>query len=127
MIVSDTYEFAFVHIPKCAGTTVRAVLERYDETPGPQALGLEPHPTHENIFDLPGVGYVDFHHLPLQALALAMPEQLDKLRRYDAVTIVREPHDRLVSAFAEHMKRYRKTPLQNLSTCLLYTSPSPRD
>lgn len=115
MIISDTYQFAFVHIPKCAGTSVRALLERYNEAPDAHTLDLAPHPTHENIVELPDLGFVDFHHLPLQALSAKFPEQIDKLRRYEAVTIAREPHDRLVSAFAEHMKRYRDTPLQNLS------------
>ncbi|HCQ64024.1 MAG TPA: hypothetical protein DIU07_02070 [Rhodobacteraceae bacterium] len=30
MIVNDTHRFAFVHIPKCAGSTIRLALAPYD-------------------------------------------------------------------------------------------------
>ena len=30
MLISDSHKFAFIHIPKCAGTTVRKSLLKFD-------------------------------------------------------------------------------------------------
>jgi hypothetical protein len=60
MIVSDRHRFVFIHIPKCAGTSVRNVLEGFDETGGR---------FNTRIADDPKFGRLDYTHLPLSIMA----------------------------------------------------------
>lgn len=44
MIIDDRHRFVFVHIPKCAGTSVRQVLKQFDSYEGRWANAKREHP-----------------------------------------------------------------------------------
>ncbi|RPF71522.1 sulfotransferase family 2 domain-containing protein [Aurantiacibacter spongiae] len=120
MIISDTHRFAFVHIPKCAGTSVRSVLEPFDESGASMAVGLPPHPERAFTF---AVGdehdYRDFHHLTLRCLRDRFPREFGKLRDYRCYAILREPHERLVSSVAQRLKQFHRVAVGDLSATAL--------
>jgi hypothetical protein len=92
MIISDRYQFAFVHIPKCGGTSIRRALRPFDDTNGR---------FDENIVEVPERGRMDFTHLPLHILAELEPETFFKVKRYKSYAVVRDPFERFRSAFAQ--------------------------
>lgn len=97
MIISDAHKFAFVHIPKCAGTTVRKALRPIDETIG----------TFDRIADHPQMGMVNYGHLTLIDLAAYFPDQYAKVRAYRSVAIVRDPVDRFFSALFQRLREFK--------------------
>ncbi|WP_456388107.1 sulfotransferase family 2 domain-containing protein [Profundibacter sp.] len=96
MIIIERSEFAFVHIPKCAGTTVRNWLTAQTD--------------HDRRFDdyleVPGVGRYHGAHLTLDVLRDAFPEELAKLRDYWSCTAVRDPFARFSSAFSQYEREF---------------------
>lgn len=105
MIISDRHRFVFVHIPKCAGSSVRKKLSTHDDWNG-FFTGVHQHDE---------LGRVDFVHLPLFVLDDHFPEVLSRVRRYWSAAIVRNPFERFGSSLAQHLFRYGDEPLQNLS------------
>lgn len=99
MIINDTHEFAFVHIPKCAGTTVRERLARYDETGGRFASGrVDMHPD---------LGMLDYVHISLPTLRDYFPNEFDKLKRYQTFALVRDPLERFQSSLAQRLRAHK--------------------
>jgi len=96
MIIIEGSEFAFVHIPKCAGTTVRNWLSTQTG--------------HDRRFDdyleVPGRGRYHGAHLTLDVLRDAFPEELKKLRNYWTCTAVRDPFKRFLSAFSQYEREF---------------------
>lgn len=107
IIISDRHKFVFVHIPKCAGTTVRTLLEQFDETDGAYAPSIRKHPT---------LGRVDYTHLPLKLLREIAPEDFGKVRTYRAFALVRDPEARFVSALSQRLKMYGTHELAQIDT-----------
>jgi hypothetical protein len=105
MILSPGHGFAFIHIPKCAGSNIREQLERFDETKG-EFWGVKLHPE---------LGRIDYAHLPLDVLRAHFPETFEILRGVETFAVTRDPLPRFRSSFAEHVKIYRKTRLADLS------------
>ncbi|NOE35821.1 sulfotransferase family 2 domain-containing protein [Ruegeria sp. HKCCD7318] len=97
MILSDSHRFVFVHIPKCAGTTVRTALQRFHEG------DLRFHKTVERH---PQLGLIDFRHMPLQLLAEVDQEAFDKLHTYKSFALLRDPLERFRSSLAQRAKMY---------------------
>lgn len=97
MIISDEHQFAFVHIPKCAGTSVRKALRPIDETIG----------TFDHIAEHPQMGMVNFGHLTLVDLAAYFPDQYAKVKAYRSVAIVRDPVDRFFSALFQRLREFK--------------------
>ena len=64
LIISDRFGFAFVHIPKCAGSTVREQIRRID----PECFEMAGRRMH------PDLGKIDAMHLPLDILRDHFPE-----------------------------------------------------
>jgi hypothetical protein len=85
MIISDSRKFVFVHIPKNAGTSIRAALEGFAD--GQSAAS--PDTTHET----------------LSALIARHPE----LKTYFKFAFVRNPWERLVSFFFHSKQRLSRT------------------
>lgn len=91
MIISDEKKFIFFHIPKCAGTSIRSVLKAYDSTDsyywGSRYL--------EKLNRL-----VDMAHITYEIATKILKHET--LEKYFKFCFVREPYDRLYSAFLEH-------------------------
>jgi hypothetical protein len=96
MILSDEARFAYIHIPKCAGSTVRRWLRRH----------LEHDPRFNDYVEVPGAGRLQGSHLPLDVLRAHFPAEFEKLGRYHTATVVRDPLDRFASAFAQHQRLF---------------------
>ncbi len=107
MIISDTHRFAFMHIPKCAGTTVRQALAPYDE-----------HASEfydKAVFEHPAFGPLDHHHIPLQVMRDHFPEAFAKLRRYQSFALIRDPFSRFPSSLHERFVQRDRRPLNERS------------
>ena len=73
MIVSDEHRFVFIHIPKCAGGSVRSVLRELDSTGGRFSETYEMHRM---------IGKVDMTHIPLNVLRENYPDVYKKIEDY---------------------------------------------
>ena len=109
MIISDDHEFAFIHIPKCAGTSVRRALRGLDTTG--QAFF--------RIADHPQMGLVHLAHLTLADLAEHYPEMFDKVIRYRSMAIVRDPLERFYSAVFQRLREFKRVPQSAISAELV--------
>lgn len=101
MIISPQHHFALVHIPKCAGTSVRHQLRTTDEghifTGGPRR--------HDEL------GVIDYAHIPLATLRSYMPREYALLREYDSFALARDPLERFGSALRQLFWQYEKRPM----------------
>lgn len=84
MIISDTKQFVFVHIPKCGGTSVRKLLLPY------KTLNE-------------GLGGAIGDHRPLLRLEREYSSLWNKLNRYKSFTIVRRPESRFFSSVMQRL------------------------
>jgi len=107
MIISDKYNFCFVHIPKCAGTSVRGVLQKFDETLGRFTGHVGAHPE---------IGKLDYVHIPLAILREYFPGEYKKIKNYHSVAVVRDPYERFPSSLTQHLRMYGEKPIQKMST-----------
>ena len=101
MIISPKHEFVFVHIPKCAGTSVRHQLRQCD----PDHIFLGRPGTH------PVLGQIDYAHIPVAQLKEHFPDYFDYLIRFDAFALVRDPLERFGSALRQLMWQYEELPM----------------
>ena len=97
MILSDRYQFVFVHVPKCAGTSVRQAVLPYHDADSRFLKAVERHPD---------LGEIDFRHLPLALLRQIDPDAFEKLQKYDSFALLRDPAQRFRSALAQRTKMY---------------------
>jgi hypothetical protein len=111
MIICDDREFAFIHIPKCAGTSVRRALRGIDTT-GEAFFKIADHPV---------MGGVHLAHLTLEDLAEHYPETFDKVVRYRSMAIVRHPLDRFYSAIFQRLREFKEVAQSAISTEMLET------
>ena len=105
LIVCDEHKFVFVHIPKCAGTSIRKSLEsrcRFD----PRFIGVEEHPE---------LGKLDVTHIPLSILRKYFAETYQKVRTYDSFAVVRDPCERFPSSLFQRLKMYGEKPVETMS------------
>jgi hypothetical protein len=109
MIICDTHQFAFIHIPKCAGTSVRRALRSLDTT-GEAFFRIVDHPV---------MGPVHLAHLTLADLEEHYPETFDKLLRYQSMAIVRDPLERFYSAVFQHLREFKHVPQSAFSAALV--------
>lgn len=107
MILSEKLEFAFVHIPKCAGTTVRGAIEHLDESYVRMTTGLMAHPDKAFTFSIDGgQTFLDFHHLTLRRIHKHFPAEFERLQRTRVFALVRDPKQRLLSAVMQRLKQF---------------------
>jgi hypothetical protein len=96
MIASEEYGFAFIHIPKNAGSSLRDQLMDVDDF--------------ESAFyktkQHPELGFYDSSHVPLARLRKHFPDAFEKVSRLTTYTIVREPADRFLSAIAQRARQF---------------------
>lgn len=105
MIINDTYNFVFIHIPKCAGTSVRSQLQPFDETDGRFTSRIDEHPE---------LGIIDYVHIPLFILRQYFPVEYEKIRTYSSFAVVRDPFGRFPSSLSQYLKKCEDGPIQNL-------------
>ncbi len=80
MIISDKHQFAFVHIPKCAGTSLRSILQHFDDR-GSKFTGRVDHHTE--------LGELDYVHIPLFALREHFRPEFEAVQQYWSFAVVR--------------------------------------
>lgn len=103
MIVNDTHRFVFVHIPKCAGTTVRDALAAHDEGASRfHDKSTAPHRT---------LGMLDHAHIPLAVLRAHFPDDFARLAAYRSFALIRDPHARFPSSLHERFVQRERAPL----------------
>ncbi|HUF57282.1 MAG TPA: sulfotransferase family 2 domain-containing protein [Thermohalobaculum sp.] len=112
MIYSDRHRFVFVHIPKCAGTSVRRALAAHDDSGGRFGGRIVEHPRH---------GRVDWTHLPLALMAELAPEVFARLAdpAYLGIALLRDPFERFPSALAQRIKMYRGVEMAQIGRAAL--------
>jgi hypothetical protein len=96
MIISRAHNFGFVHIPKCAGSTIRHQLRDIDDLQG-AFFGNK---------TLPDGRIINGNHVPLFMLEEHYPEALHALQEVTSYAIIREPMDRFLSAMAQYLRRH---------------------
>lgn len=106
MIIDDKHEIAFIHIPKCAGTTIRQYLQEYDRSQGEFTARVD---MHEKL------GMLDYVHIPLFVLKEHFPEEFELVQKYWSFTVIRDPYSRFASSVSQRLKKYRGRPIETLS------------
>jgi hypothetical protein len=97
MIIDDTHRLVFVHIPKCAGTSVKRALRPLDSMAG----------TFEGLDHHPSLGHFHRAHIPLPDLAAHFPDAFAKVQAYTSFAILRDPLARFQSAIFQRLREYR--------------------
>lgn len=105
MIISDKHEFIFIHIPKCAGSSIRNKL-KYIDSKASSYGAVKFHPI---------LGKIDYGHIPLFYLQSYFPNEYEKLNRYYSFCVIRNPHERFPSSLAQHLRMYKNMKLSDLS------------
>ena len=98
MIISERRDFVFLHNPKCAGTTVRTALSRYDTT-GNFFWGFDQWRGHK----------IDKAHLPLFVTKSKYPEYFSLFGQSFVFMFARNPYQRAISAFNETHQHFFAT------------------
>lgn len=91
MIISSAHDFGFVHIAKCAGSTIRQQLREYDDLKGQFSRTIS-HPV---------LGPINGQHVPLATLQAHFPDAFHALQSVISYTVVRAPLDRFVSGVSQ--------------------------
>lgn len=97
MIINDQHKFCFIHIPKCAGMSVRGPLKAYDSTNG-QFDG--------RVGNHSELGLLDYVHIPLLILKSHFIDEYNKVRDYYTFAVVRDPVERFSSSLTQRLKMY---------------------
>jgi hypothetical protein len=100
MIISRAHDFGFVHIPKCAGSTIREQLRDKDDLQG----------RFYRTMQVEGLGKINGNHVPLRWLAEYFPADYAALRAVKSYAITRRPMDRFVSAVSQRIRAMGQEP-----------------
>lgn len=101
MIISPRHKFAFVHIPKCAGTSIRTQLLKCDDS----AIVMGKPGNHKVL------GRIDYGHIQLDLLRQHFPDDYQDLKEYTSYAIVRDPLERFGSALRQILWQYEERPM----------------
>lgn len=102
MIINAAHDFGFVHIPKCAGSTIRHQLREIDDLGG----------RFYHTMTLPDIGLINGNHVPLDLLGSHFPEVLAQLRAVTSYATVRAPTERFISAVAQYLRSHVREPAE---------------
>lgn len=105
-IISDPRALAFLHIPKTAGTTISRQLRAALPHDPAFAEGWTAHPELGDFYN---------DHRTLRQIEITAPETLDKIRRYTAIAVCREPVSRFRSALGQYLRNTSGAALADLS------------
>jgi len=106
MIINDSKKVCFVHIPKCAGTSIRDLIQEFDDLNGAHTERVEMHPE---------LGLLDYVHIPLPILSEYFPELYSKVKSYHSFALIRDPYQRFASSVAQRLRMYCKKDLKDAS------------
>ena len=106
MILSERYRTAFIHIPKCGGSSVRAALQIYHDS------GAWPH---NNAADHPDLGWTQFNHVPLAVLKQYFPDAFERVESFESFAISRDPLARFRSACAQRARQHLGFNIEDVS------------
>lgn len=101
MIICPNRGIVFVHIPKCAGTSVRSQVLLCDS----EAIELG------RVGDHPRLGRIDFGHIPLDQLRVHFPDYYANVRDMASFAVLRDPLERFGSALRQVLWQYEKRPM----------------
>lgn len=97
MIISSNKQFAFIHIPKCAGSNFRNQLKAFEDN--------------EDEFNLiiihPELGNINTAHLTLDMLKIYYPLTFQKVVEFESVAIIRNPYDRFISSVNQRLREFK--------------------
>jgi hypothetical protein len=100
MILDDTHRTAFVHVPKCGGTSISLQFGDLDSYCGAfRRKGV--HPT---------LGAIHYAHIPLRFLRACYPVEFDKVSTYRSFALTRDPHARFASATFQRLEEFLGVP-----------------
>lgn len=97
MIFCPEARFVYLHIPKCAGTTLRKWL---------RSEGVSYDRRFTDVIDIPGFIPYNGTHLPLDILQAYFPQEFAAVCTFDSATVVRHPLARFASAFAQYQREF---------------------
>ena len=127
MIICDEHRLVFVHIPKCAGTSVRKTLQNLDSRGDKFTSQRSNHPS---------LGQLDFVHIPLFVLREHFRPEFETLQEYWSIAVIRNPFNRFASSVSQHLNMYSAQSIQKRSrediqiaikTSIDYLSRQPKD
>jgi hypothetical protein len=108
VIISDELRFAFIHVPKCAGSSIRlhlkaSAIDSYKGAFGDKGF-------HEQLGCV-----IHYAHIPLIYLREHFRDAFDKVDQYSSYAIVRDPRARFVSAVLQRMREFKEIPHSRIS------------
>ena len=106
MIINDSLKFAFIHIPKCGGSTVRSYLQKFDDLHGSFRGPSDFHPQ---------LGTFDRGHIPLFVLQSYYPIQFDAIKKYWSFAVIRDPFSRFPSSISQQLRMHGGCRVEDLS------------
>lgn len=101
MIISERHGFIFVHVPKCAGTSLRTQIVETD----PDHIAMA------EVGEHPVLGTIDFGHVTLGNLSAYFPEIYSYFGTLPSFAVMRDPLTRFGSALRQYLWRYEQTPM----------------
>lgn len=100
MIINKAHNFGFVHIPKCAGSTVRQQLRDQDDLGG----------RFYHTIKVPGFAKINGNHTQLKVLKTHFPGAFAALQEVTSYAITRDPLDRFISSVSQYLRSAGKDP-----------------
>lgn len=105
MLISQRHKVAFVHIPKCGGSTVRHQFSEITDI-GTEFAGVLNHPV---------LGRVRLGHLPLWALHDHYRDAFEALSHCHSFALCRDVFDRFESAVSQHLYLHQGQRINNFN------------
>jgi hypothetical protein len=105
MILDDTHETAFIHIPKCGGTSISLQFRDLDSYNGAFR--------HKGVH--PALGAIHYAHIPLSFLAQHYPAEFAKVSVYRSFALARDPYERFASATFQRLEEFKGIPKPDIT------------
>lgn len=103
----------FMHIPKCAGSSVIKAMQDWSRLPHGELsadLGSElPHGVSrgpELYFEHPEAGPLHLNHVPLRTLREHFPQTFALIKAAECFAILRDPRERFLSATSQYLREF---------------------
>ena len=103
MIIIDKKKFAYIHIPKVAGTVIRELLSEHADENINRGI-IKKHPD---------LGFMDYNHIPIFVLKDYFPTEFNELSKYKIFSMMRDPSNRFPSSVAQYISMYEGIPIEN--------------